>query len=96
MKQKPEGDNAMTKAKIELRPSYALGAGIALAGIGIALLISGVLPEGISALAAGGITGAFGVASAGRIWPGLPLKLMWQYGLAVMGYGVLIGYLVGV
>ncbi len=86
----------MTRAKVELRPSYALGGAIALVGLVLAWLVSAVLPHGFHTLLVGAITGGFGVAAAGRIWPGLPLKLMWQYGLAVMGYGVLIGFIVGV
>ena len=80
----------MSKVKVELRPSYIQGGGIALLGLAVAWLLSFVLPDALKDLAVGAVTGGFGVAAAGRIWPGLPLKLMWQYALGVMAYGVVV------
>ena len=49
----------------------------------------------ISDAIAGALTGGFGVAAASRLWPGLPLGQMIQYGPAVAVYGVVIGLLAG-
>ncbi|MEM7075893.1 MAG: hypothetical protein AAGA28_04145 [Pseudomonadota bacterium] len=84
----------MSKIKVELKPSYTQGGGIAAIGLVVAWLISFVVPDTLSQLAVGAVTGGFGVAAAGRIWPGLPLRLMWQYALGVMAYGVVVGLLV--
>ena len=85
----------MSKMKVTFKPSYLSGGLIALAGLVLAWLLPGFLPEGMASLAAGAITGGFGVAASGRIWPGLPLKLIYQYGLAVAAYGIVIGLIVG-
>jgi hypothetical protein len=85
----------MARAHVELKPSYVLGAIIAVVGLVVAWLVSMVLPAGANTLIVGAITGGFGVAAAGRIWPGLPLSLMWQYALGVMAYGILVGIIVG-
>lgn len=80
----------MNKVKVEMKPSYVQGGGIAIAGLAVAWLLSFVMPVPMIELAVGAVTGGFGVAAAGRIWPGLPLKLMWQYALGVMIYGVAV------
>ncbi|MEL7014024.1 MAG: hypothetical protein AAFO72_12175 [Pseudomonadota bacterium] len=80
----------MNKVKVEMQPSYVQGGGIAIAGLAVAWLLSFVTPAPVIELAIGAVTGGFGVAAAGRIWPGLPLRLMWQYALAVMVYGVVV------
>ena len=82
--------------KVDIRPSYVLGGAIALAGLVLAWALGGVLPLTLNTLLVGAITGGFGVAAAGRVWPGLPLRLMWQYALAVMAYGILVGFIVGI
>lgn len=80
----------MSKFQVEMKPSYLQGGGIAVAGLALAWLLSFVTPGPFIELAVGAVTGGFGVAAAGRIWPGLPLRLMWQYALAVTIYGVLV------
>ncbi|MEM6578000.1 MAG: hypothetical protein AAF678_05870 [Pseudomonadota bacterium] len=80
----------MNKVHVELKPSYVQGGGIAIAGLLVAWLLSYVTPDTLTELVVGAVTGGFGVAAAGRIWPGLPLKLMWQYALAVMAYGIVV------
>jgi len=80
----------MSNIKVEMKPSYVQGGGIALAGLVVAWLLSFVTPATLIELVVGAVTGGFGVAAAGRIWPGLPLKLMWQYALGVMAYGVIV------
>lgn len=85
----------MARAVITYRPSYISGALFALAGLVLAWLLPGFLPGSASSLIAGALTGGFGVAAAGRIWPGLPLRQMVVYGPAVAGYGILIGLIAG-
>lgn len=80
----------MNKVKVEMKPSYVQGGGIAVIGLVAAWLLSFVTPATLTELVVGAVTGGFGVAAAGRIWPGLPLKLMWQYALGVMAYGVVV------
>ncbi len=85
----------MSRAIITYRPSYASGGLIAVAGLVLAWLLPSFLPAWMSDLVAGAITGGFGVAAASRLWPGLPLKLMIQYGPAVALYGIVVGLIAG-
>ncbi|WCR10245.1 hypothetical protein JHW45_14395 [Paracoccus stylophorae] len=85
----------MSRAVITYRPSYVGGGLIALAGLILAWLLPGFLPAWMSDLVAGPLTGGFGVAAASRLWPGLPLTQMIQYGPAVALYGVVIGLIAG-
>ncbi|HMQ41974.1 MAG TPA: hypothetical protein PKC09_11960 [Paracoccus sp. (in: a-proteobacteria)] len=83
----------MNKPVVTYKPSYVIGAAIALAGLVIAWLLPDFLPPVVANLLAGAITGGFGVAFAARFWPGLPLGQMIQYGPAVAVYGALVGWL---
>ncbi|MBA4490608.1 hypothetical protein [Paracoccus sp. S1E-3] len=85
----------MSKAVITYSPSYLSGALIALAGLLLAWLVPSALTGWISDAIAGALTGGFGVAAASRLWPGLPLGQMIQYGPAVAIYGVVVGLLAG-
>lgn len=86
----------MNRPVITYKPSYVTGGLIALAGLLLAWLLPDFLPKIVSDLLAGAITGGFGVAAASRLWPGLPLSQMIQYGPAVAVYGALVGWLAGV
>lgn len=85
----------MSRAIVTYRPSYISGGLLALAGLVLAWLLSGLLPDSAASLVAGALTGAFGVAAAGRLWPGLPLKQMVIYGPAVAVYGIVVGLIAG-
>ncbi|NHF73981.1 hypothetical protein [Paracoccus xiamenensis] len=85
----------MNRPVITYKPSYVTGALIALAGLLLAWLVPDFVPPTVAHLLAGAITGGFGVAAASRLWPGLPLGQMIQYGPAVAVYGALVGWLAG-
>lgn len=85
----------MSNITISPNPSYVTGGVIALIGLVLAWLLPGFLPTWTSNLIAGAITGGFGVAAAARIWPGVPMKKMIEYGPAMAVYGVVIGLIVG-
>ena len=85
----------MNKPIITYKPSYFSGVLIALAGLLLAWMVPSALTGWISDAIAGALTGGFGVAAASRLWPGLPLGQMIQYGPAVAVYGVVIGLLAG-
>ena len=86
----------MNKPVITYKPSYFSGVLIALAGLLLAWMVPSALTGWISDAIAGALTGSFGVAAASRLWPGLPLGQMIQYGPAVAVYGALVGWLAGV
>jgi Na+/glutamate symporter len=81
----------MSKVKVEFKPSYVQGGAIAVVGLIVAWVVSSVVPEWLDTVMASAITGGFGAAAASRIWPGLPLKQMYQYAPAVAVYGAAIG-----
>ena len=85
----------MNKPVITYKPSYFSGVLIALAGLLLAWMVPSALSGWVSDAIAGALTGGFGVAAASRLWPGLPLKQMSQYGPAVAIYGVVISLLAG-
>ena len=85
----------MNKPVITYKPSYFSGVLIALAGLLLAWMVPSALTGWISDAIAGALTGGFGVAAASRLWSGLPLGQMIQYGPAVAVYGVVIGLLAG-
>lgn len=57
-------------------------------------MVPSALTGWISDAIAGALTGG-GAAAASRLWPGLPLGQMIQYGPAVAIYGAVIGLLAG-
>lgn len=85
----------MSKPVITFKPSYFSGVLIALAGLLLAWMVPSALTGWVSDAIAGALAGGFGVAAASRLWPGLPLGQMIQYGPAVAIYGVVIGLLAG-
>ncbi|MFD1880575.1 hypothetical protein [Paracoccus pacificus] len=85
----------MNRPIITYKPNYIVGGLIALVGLLLAWLLPDFMPVVITRLLAGAITGGFGVAAASRVWPGLPLTQMIQYGPAVAVYGALVGWLAG-
>ncbi|MFS4439350.1 hypothetical protein ACMA5I_14155 [Paracoccaceae bacterium GXU_MW_L88] len=86
----------MSRFKVEEKPNYILGGAIALAGLLVCWLIVGALPARIHGLLLGAIVGGFGVAAAGRIWPGLPLGKVHIYGLSMAAYGAVCALAAGI
>ncbi len=85
----------MSRYEITQKPAYVMGGLIAAAGLGLAWLLPGIFPGALQKLVLGAVIGGFGVAAAGRVWPGLPLKQIHIYGLAMAAYGALCGLIAG-
>jgi len=73
------------------RGQYVAAGALALAGLVLSFALLRFFPEFLKPALSGAITGAFGILSVQRLWPGLPLsKLHFIIG-SVVAYGVVVG-----
>jgi hypothetical protein len=73
------------------RGQYIAAGALALAGLALSFAVGRYFAEFLVPAISGAITGAFGILSVQRLWPGLPLsKLHFIIGSIVV-YGLAVG-----
>ncbi|TRD22262.1 hypothetical protein [Palleronia caenipelagi] len=83
----------MSRFNVEEKPNYVMGGILALAGLVLSWLLGSLFPPKVATLVIGALIGGFGVAAAGRIWPGLPMNKIHIYGLSMAVYGAVCNLL---
>ena len=73
-----------------IRPSYTMGAIVALGGLVVAWAFLRFIPEPFVSSVSGAISGGFGVLAVSRIWPGLPIGKIHLWLGSVVLYGIVV------